>query len=151
MEFGSFVHLALHGNGSAHGVHDILCDGHPQPRALGLMNPHAVRPCIGIEDMLHKALLHPYSVVLHCDMRPDIGIPFLLGGRLLKQGQLYGSSLMGVLDCIGQQIQQNLIQTDTVAAYILCHDIINMYIEILPFSPDLRLNNADDPLYHFAQ
>lgn len=58
MEAAPLVPLAGDGDGAPHLIHDVLGDGHTQAGALGALDPGAVLPGKGVEDLLLELFRH---------------------------------------------------------------------------------------------
>ena len=73
------------------------------------------------------------------------------GRRLFIEYHLDASAFGGEFDGISQKIQKNLVQTETVAAYIFHGNILDIHVKILLLFPDLRLHNINNPLHNIFQ
>ena len=72
VELRPLAQLALHLNGAAHGVHNVLGDGHAQSGALGAADPGVVLPDKGFEDFGLELRGHANAGVLNAKVDAHI-------------------------------------------------------------------------------
>ena len=149
MELRAIAQLALHLNGAAHGVHDVLGDGHAQAGALGLMHPGVILPDKGLKDPRPELRRHADAVVLDAEMDTDEVLPLLR--RLLVHGDLDPPLFGGELDGVAQDVEKHLVEPQAVTADILVGDVVDGHIELLALGADLGLNDADQAVHHLPQ
>ena len=96
-----------------------------------------------------ELLRHADAIVLYIDMHTDIPLP--LRGVGFIEGHLNNAPLRGKLNGIGEEVEQDLIQTYTVTADVLCGNIVDVYIKFLLLRLHLGLADAHNPLDYFPQ
>ena len=144
VEAASLVPLAGNGDGAPHLIHDVLGDGHAQAGALGALDPGAVLPGKGVEDLLLELLRHADAGVLDDEVGPDeVSAP---GGILLGDGHGDAPLLRGKLHGVGEEIQQDLVEAHTVAVDVLPADVLDEDVKALLFGLHLGLDDAHDAL-----
>ncbi len=140
MEFCPLSLLAVDFNGASHGIHNIFGNGHPQAGPFRLLHPGIIFPDIGLIYFIYEFLGHADACIPYGNMGPDIcRAP---GGFLLVQGYVNGTFLRGELHCIGQEIQQYLVKSHTVAAHIFRDNVMDQHFKLLLLRPDLGLCNT---------
>ena len=133
----------------AHGVHNVLGDGHAQPGPLRFPDPGVVLPAEGLKDDLLILLGHPDARVPHQEVGADPG--GVLRQGLLVHSQLHRALLRGEFDGVPQQVQQHLVQPHAVAAHVFREDLPEGYAEPLVLRRGLGLYDADDAVHRLLQ
>ena len=114
LKAGALTCGALHADRAAHQVHDALGDGHAKTGALHPVGAGALLPSKGVKEGLLVGLAHADAVILHNES---------VSGVVLVPGQLFClkpdvSASGGILDCVGENVHQHLIQAVGVGQHI---------------------------------
>ena len=149
MEFRSFAQPAAYLDIAAHGVNNVLCDGHAQTGTLGLLHPCGILPAEGVENLRLILLRHTDTVVLHGDMGADVVLA--LGGLLLIQRHRNGPAVGRELHRIAQQVDEDLIEPQAVAAHVFRGDVVDGDVELLALGPDLGLDDIHNAVHDLPQ
>ena len=85
----------MYGDGAAHHIHDVLCNGHPESGALNAADRAALFAGEGFEDRFLKLLTHADAVVLD----PEFENRFVRGGgRLFDHAEADHAAVRRELD-----------------------------------------------------
>ena len=125
-KFGAFALFCQNLNGTAHHIHNILGNGHAKPCTLDPADRGSTFPLKGRKDLLYKFLAHADSVILYPDL---IQFTALYCPRVLSDPDRNGSSCRCKLHCIGQKIQQHLVQPRLITIDILIRNIHGVHIK----------------------
>ena len=147
-KFSPFALFCLDLNASAHQIHNILGNGHAKPCSLGSADCGSPLPLKRRKDLLYKFLTHADSVILYPDLVQSTAF---CCPRELFQPNRNGTSCRCKLDCIGQKIQQHLIQTRLVTIDVLIRHIHSIYIEFQLLCMDLPADNRLQVMKHTRQ
>ncbi len=148
-EHCSFALFALYFDSSAHGIHNVFRYRHTKPGSLYLLDTVIVFPCKGLKYLVPKLLRHTNPAVFH--RNADTAPVLSLRRFFFKHGHPDTAALRSKLDGIGQEVEKYLIQPHTVAAYVLCADVMYKHVKILVFLFYLRLYDAHNTLDHFSE
>ena len=99
--------------------------------------------------MLPEFFRHADTGILNPNENTDIILTFRRW--LLMKRNFDGTALRRKFNRIGQEIQQYLIQPNTVTAHIFRRNIIDENIKFLLFLPNLGLYNADNAFHRLTQ
>ena len=102
----ALAQLTLHFNSTAHHIHSVLGNGHPQACALDAANSGTLFALEGIKDMLQKILAHTDAAI--ADYEIIMGIARLFG-LLLPNRKGYHATNRCKLGRITQNINQHLV------------------------------------------
>jgi len=114
LKAGALAGGALHPDGAAHQVYDALGDGHAEARALHLVGAGFLLPGKGVEEGLLVGRAHADAVILHDE--PVFGVVLGMGKLVHRQPDV--SALGRILDRIGEDVHQHLIQTVGVGQHV---------------------------------
>ena len=114
LKAGALTSGTLHADGAAHQVYDALGDSHAKAGALHLADGGSAFPLKGFKNVLLELLAHADAVILHHKAVP---------GVVLVPGQLFHlqpdvPALGCILDRIGEDVHQHLIQTVGVGQHV---------------------------------
>ena len=137
-KFGTFPLLCPNVNGATHHIHNILGDGHAKSCALSPAHSRSPLPLKRRKDLLYKFLAHADSGILHPNL---VQFTASLEPRILFQPDRNGSASRSKLDCIGQKIQQHLVQPCLVTIDILICHIHGIHIKLQLLRMDLPADN----------
>ena len=149
MELRPPIRFAAQLYGSLHLVHDILGDGHAQPRSFYPVDAGIGLARKRIIDSLLEFFRHADASILHMDMGAHM--PISQRGTLLIQAHGDGTAQGRELERVGKQIQQNLIQPHVVGIDSFRQNIANTDIETQFLRSDLRLHDAHQPFHDLTQ
>ena len=127
LEAGALAQLALQRDDTAHHVHDVLGDGHAQAGALHLVGHRILGPAEGLVNVLLERFAHADAVVGDGELVAGI----VAAAEDLLHIQRDAAAMAGVLDRIGQDVEQYLPQAGGVAFHILVEQIVDLYGELL--------------------
>ena len=139
---------ALHRDGPVHHIHDVSGDGHAQAGALNAAGGGVVLSLEGLKDMGDKLLAHPDAGVLHAELISGVS---RRGPRLLRHADADHAPRWGVLDGIAQQVEQNLVQTQAVAADVLVNYVHRVHIQLQLLGMDIRMHDVAQPVEDVGQ
>lgn len=138
-EAAAFARRTLDVNHAAHHVHNALAYRHAQPRALHLVRHGILRTGEHVEQVLLELLRHADAVVL--DHKGIFHIRMPAAGHLAHVKADF-AALLGVLDRVGQDVQQHLPQTGRIADEILVVNLARADDKVLPALARLRANDG---------
>ena len=114
-EGAAFVLFALHADGSAHELHQIVDDGQAQAAAHIVAGIPRVLLLKGLEDPLHEFFRHADAVVPDHKLQVDEPV----GALLLADVHPHFPSRRGELQGVGEQVVHNLLQAHLIAHLLL--------------------------------
>ena len=107
---------ALHLDGAAHHLHNILGDGHAQAGALDAALGGGALPLKWVKDVLDKLRRHTDAVVLH---RKDIVPIAVAEGGFLADPEGDHPPGGGILHRVAQQVDEHLVQLQGIGDNVL--------------------------------
>ncbi len=149
MKFTSGAGLTLHLDHAAHRLHNALCDRHPKTGSLNLRYLGRRLPRKRLKNLFAEFRRHSDAGILHPEMAAHICLS--RRGILLRQIDIDSSVFRRKFNRVGEQINQNLIQPDTVTVHVLRLDLLNKNIKMLVFLPNLRLHDIHNTVHRLAQ
>ena len=126
---------------AVHHIHDVLGDRHAKPGALDATDSCAVFSGKSLEYMLEILLGHSDAVVFYRELVRRMA---LYAARLLDKPDDDVSAGLRELDCVSNDIEQNLVQPELVCDHVLVHHVLRIDKEVLVFC-------LDEALYHRAK
>ncbi len=147
-EFGATSHFALHFDGTAHHIHDILGDGHAQTGTLDATDSSTLLAGKRFEEMLLEILAHTDAIVFHMDF--ILGIALQLH-RILFHSHTHCATGIGEFQRIAQKIQKHLIQTQTIAVHIFIRYTHSVEEKIDPLRHDIGLQDRAQVMEYIGQ
>ena len=123
----------------------MLGDCHTHSGSGCIAHTGMILPGKCLEDIALKFFGHTNAIILNIQ---DVSAIFIsLRRRFLIQIDLNPASLLGEFNCVANDVQKDLAQTDTVCAYIFMIDIVCINMKLYIFFLNLRLNDNCDILY----
>ena len=136
--FRSHLFSARNFNGSTHHIHYILRDGHAKASSLNAAYRRRIHTGKRCKNLLQELFIHADTIVFNHK--------FINGVTRLSRHFLdvhQDDSLFGrVLDCIRNNIQQDLIQAQFIAHDHFIMNIFKFNNKLLPTRANIRKNNS---------
>ncbi len=145
---GTLPQPALHLDIAVHHIDDVLGDGHAQSGALNLQRPLVIGPLEGMEYLFHEFRGHTDAVVLKYKL---VTAHFLLIGGLLENGNVDLAAVRSVFYRVAHDVDEHLLDTQTVAKHILMGDIVDLHIQFMVVLLDQRLHHGQQILNQFGE
>ena len=115
LKAGALAGGAFHADDTAHQVHNALGDGHTQSRALHMVGAGLFLPREGVENGFLVGITHADAVILHDEF--VLGVVRIAGKLLDLKPDMPACGR--VLDRVGEDIHQDLVQTVGVCQHML--------------------------------
>ena len=138
-ERGALALGALHGNSAVHHVHEVLRDGHAEPGALDAADGGGALALEGVEDVLDEFGAHANTRVRHGEAVAPVAD--WRAGQLVQR-HLDESVGIRELQGVAQQVQENLVDAQLVAAHLGVADALGVDGEVQLPRARLGLNDA---------
>ena len=120
----------MNGHHTAHHIDNAFGDCHAQPGSLDSADSAGFFTSECFKDCFLKFFTHTNAVILN----PEFKVGKICGrGRLLDNPEADRTACRRELDCVGQNVQQHLIQAELISdnilmGYVLC---INEQVQLL--------------------
>ena len=138
----------INANRTAHHIHDIFRDCHTKSCALDPADGAGSLTGKSFKNRLLEFFAHPNSGILDSKFK----IRCFLGCRgFFDHAKADHSAAWCKLDCIRQDIQQDLVEAKLIRDNILMDDILRIYIQIQLFCRHIRLNDRSEIVNHIRQ
>jgi len=147
-KFGAFALLCLNLNSTAHHIHNILGNGHSKSCTLSPADCGSTLPLKRRKNLLYKFLTHTDSIILNPDF---VQLTAFLCSMTLSDPNRNGSSCRCKLNCIGQKIQQHLVQPRLITIDILICNIHYIHIKFQLLCMDLTTDDRLQVMKHLRQ
>ena len=122
-----------------HHVHEVLRDGHAEPRALDAADGGGALALEGVEDVLDEFGAHANTRVRHGEAVAPVAD--WRAGQLVQR-HLDESAGIRELQGVAQQVQENLVDAQLVAAHLGVADALGIDGEVQLPRARLGLNDA---------
>ena len=132
---------------TAHHVHDVLCDRHAEASTLYTGYCRGIHSGERIENGPEEFLIHTHSVILDAELILSVS-GFGKCGLFYTDG--HGPASLRVLDGIGKNVQQYLIQTQLITDNELVSDVaVNKEIKL--FVVDVGMDDIPQSVKNFRK
>ncbi len=135
-------------NGPVHHLHDVPGNGHAQASALDAAGGRVPFPLEGFKDMGDKLFAHADASVPDVEL---VGGVARRGAGLFRYPDADDTSGGGVFDGVAQQVQQNLVQPQPVAEYVLVDHVHGVHVQLQLLGMNVRLDDAPQAVENIRQ